>query len=164
MITLLVINMMAVSRSTDYAARIVLFLATQEEGALVSIAEIATSRLLPVVRRIVSRLAEAGILRTARGGRGGVALSRSASEISLGDVLAAMEGSTCPSPCVEDAGNCPFGNSCPVRGAWAGAAEILDDYLHKIRFSELANDPGHREAHRKARPARRTSVESLSSS
>src|ERR1035437_6964823 len=119
MITLLVINMMSVSRSTDYAARIVLFLATQEEGALVSIAEIAASRLLPVpfVRRIVSRLTEAEILRTVRGVRGGVALARSASEISLGDVLAAMEGPTCPSPCVEDAGNCPFGKSCPVRGA-----------------------------------------------
>lgn len=154
--------MFHVVRSTDYAARIVLHLASQEDvEALASIAEIAATRDLPVpfVRRIVSQLAEAGILRTARGVGGGVALARPADSITLYDVVVAMEGPTCPSPCLDEAKGCPFAGTCPVRGVWNGAGQILDNHFRSVRFSDLANAPGHRQAHRKQRNSRGISKE-----
>jgi Rrf2 family protein len=136
--------MMAITRYTDYAARTVLHLACQESGTLVPIAEIAASRELPVpfVRRVV------------RGAAGGVSLGRPAAEISLQDVVVAMEGPVCPSPCVEAPQGCPFGSSCPVRGAWTSAAHLLEDHLRSIRFSDLAQAQEHGQAHRKLRGSR----------
>lgn len=154
--------MLNVTRSTDYAARIVLHLASQEDAdSLASIAGIAAMRDLPVpfVRRIVSRLAEAGILRTARGVGGGVALSRPAEQITLYDVVRAMEGPTCPSPCPSEDKGCPFVGTCPVRGVWDGAGQILDNHFRSVSFSDLANAPGHRQAHRKPRGKRGISRE-----
>ena len=147
---------MAITRYTDYAARTVLHLACQESGTLVPIAEIAASRELPVpfVRRVVSRLAQAGIVKTVRGAAGGVSLGRPATEITLQDIVVAMEGPACPSPCVEAPQGCPFGSSCPVRGAWTSAAHLLEDHLRSIRFSDLAQAQEHGQAHRKLRGSR----------
>jgi Rrf2 family protein len=158
LITSLVINMFAITRSTDYAARVVLHLASLENEGQDSIAAIAADRFLPVpfVRRIVSRLAKAGILRTSRGVGGGVALARPAEEINLHDVIEAMEGPSCPSPCLESDRNCPLSKSCPVRNVWSQTASLLDNHLRSVRFSDLARDPSHGEAHHRLRnPAHR---------
>lgn len=150
--------MLSVTRHTDYAVRIVLHLSALPEGRLLSIAEIALSRALPVpfVRRIVSLLAEEGVLRTVRGPGGGVALARPSSEITMLDVVTAMEGPLCPSPCIEKPAGCPFGKNCPARGVWTEAARVLENHLRSVRFSELAEAPGHRRAHAPAGAARST--------
>lgn len=143
--------MFAVARSTDYAVRVALHLACLEEGAKESIAGIARTRDLPVpfVRRIVSRLAEVGILRTSRGVGGGVSLARSASSVSLLDIVAAMEGPSCASPCLEDPRSCTQSGTCPVRGIWSSASAVLDNHLRSVLLSDLARDRKHRDAHRK---------------
>lgn len=152
-VTCLVTNMLSVSRSTDYAVRVVLHLATLEEGARESISGISRTRDLPVpfVRRIVSRLAEVGILRTVRGAGGGVALAREASRITLHDVVSAMEGPTCASPCLEEPGSCKLSGSCPVRGVWSSTGRILDNHLRSVHFADLARGHEHRRAHRNSR-------------
>jgi len=148
--------MIHVTRQTDYAVRIVLHLACQAEGAHVPIPEIAAQRHLPLpfVRRLVSSLVGAGILQTVRGSAGGVGLAKPASEISLLDVVVAIEGPICPSPCVEQPHGCPLGKSCPVRSVWTDAGRVLENHLHQTRFSALAGASGHREAHREVRSAR----------
>lgn len=153
LITSLVTYMFMVARSTDYATRVVLHLASLESQARDSISSIAAARHLPVpyVRRIVSRLAQAGILRTARGVGGGVSLARAAEEISLHDVVVAMEGPSCPSPCLDADRGCPLSGRCPVRNVWSQTAGLLDNHLRTIRFSDLAQDPVHRRAHRRTR-------------
>lgn len=151
--------MFTVTRFADYAARVVLHLTCLEEGALVSIPELAAARDLPVpfLRRVVSRLSEAGILRTVRGANGGVALGRSPDRISLHDVVEAMEGPSCASPCLESPKGCPFSAECPVRGMWASTTELLQNHLKSVRFSDLADADRHRAAHRRIRPVRKTS-------
>lgn len=144
-------SMFSVSRQTDYAVRIVLHLACQAVGARVSIASMAQERHLPVpfVRRIVSRLAEVGILETFRGVGGGVALARSPEQVTLQDVIEAMEGPSCPSPCLEEPRFCPLAATCPVRGVWTQAAKVLDTHLRSVRISDLAGGTGHVAAHRR---------------
>lgn len=143
--------MFSVPRQTDYAVRIVLHLACQDLDARVSIASMAKERHLPVafVRRIVSRLAEAGILATHRGVGGGVALARPAGEVTFQHIVAAMEGPSCPSPCSEDPKACPLSASCPVRGVWTEAARVLDTHLSSILISDLAGQSSHAAAHRR---------------
>lgn len=149
--------MIGIGRHTDYAARIVLHLACLEDGARVSIAEIAERRLLPApfVRRVIGRLVAAGIVRTARGAGGGVMLARPAARISLLDVLEAMEGGVVLNRCVDSPRACPLSASCPVNGAWTGITRQLEASLAAVRFDRLATGTeGHVTAH--GYPAART--------
>jgi Rrf2 family protein len=146
--------MMRIARQTDYAARLLLHLASLGEGASASIAEIAEQRQLPAafVRRMVAPLVAAGILRTSRGSHGGVQLGRPAAEISLGDLVRAMEGPILLNECVHTEGACPFEKGCPVQKAWTEVSDALDTHLSAICFDALVGgSAGHARAHAKLR-------------
>jgi Rrf2 family protein len=142
--------MFRIARQTDYAARLVLHLASLGEHASASIAEIAEQRLLPVpfVRRMVAGLVSAGILKTTRGSKGGVQLGRPSAEISLGDLVEAMEGPIALNECVHLPDACPFRRDCPVQKAWVGLSTSLTQQLAAIRFDTLVSaTDGHAAAH-----------------
>jgi Rrf2 family protein len=135
--------MQGIARHTDYAVRVVFHLAALGGGAKVQVKDIAGRRLMPApfVRRVVARLAAAGILRTVRGSGGGVRLARPASEISLLDVVRAMEGGIVLNRCVSDPGECPFSGNCAIHVAWADATRSVEERLGALAFSELAAPP-----------------------
>lgn len=132
--------MLGINRHTDYATRIVLHLATLDEGVHVTAADIAAQGLLPApfIRRVIAQLANAGIVRTIRGSRGGVTLARPASEISLLDILRAMEGGVVLNACVGAPHACTNSGLCPARIAWAGATRAMEDQLRSVHFADLA--------------------------
>lgn len=144
-------HLLGIRRETDYAVRTVLHLATLEEGASVQVRDVADQRLLPLsfVRRIVARLGAAGLLETTRGQGGGIRLARPAAEISMLDVVQAMEGEISLNPCVAEPHTCPLAEGCPAQRAWAGASALLEGHLASIRFDALAGtSPDHRVAHK----------------
>ena len=102
-------SVFSLGRQTDYAARIVLHLSCLEPGARVTAAQIAEMRLIPAafIKRIVSRLSAVGIVATMRGSKGGLALARKASEISLLEVVEAFEGPLSLNACVPEPGGVP---------------------------------------------------------
>src|ERR1035438_8352435 len=126
--------MIGISRQSDYAARLVLHLACLEPGARVSISEIAKTRLLPgaFTRRIVGCLVKAGILHTARGTGGGISLARPAAEISLLDILNAVEGGVVLNGCLEGGRPCVFHQGCLVQRAWGNATDLLKEHLATV--------------------------------
>lgn len=147
--------MLRIARQTDYAARLVLHLASLGEGASASIADIAHHRLLPVpfVRRMVARMVGAGLLRTTRGARGGVQLARSPAAISLGDVVQAMEGPISLNDCVRVPRTCPLVRRCPVQKVWTEVSDALAGQLASVRFDVLAAAAdGHASAHLRLEP------------
>jgi len=154
--------MIGIGRHTDYATRIILHLSMLGEGAQITAGEVAGKRLLPraFVRRIVRRLGAAGILRTSRGARGGISLARPASQISLFDIVQAMEGGLVLNSCVDNPDACPLAVVCPVQSAWAQITDQIGDSLKSVRFDHLArdnNNPGKTGvAFRKKRRARKT--------
>jgi Rrf2 family protein len=133
-------TMITIRRDTDYAVRVVLHLSMLGEGARITAEEVAAQRLLPraFVRRIIGRLGAAGLLRTVRGAGGGIALSRPASEVSLLDVVAAMEGGFALNCCVDDPKACPLTKDCPVRRSWITVSNQIAGSLGAIRFDHLA--------------------------
>lgn len=144
--------MLGISRQTDYAVRVVLHLACLAEGTQVSIAEISQSRSLPMpfVRRLIRPLVAKGILASARGSSGGLRLARKASDISLLEVVRAMEGEVALNHCVDGHKGCPLSAGCPVQSVWAGATLALERHLEGIHFGALAEGPhGHIVAHQR---------------
>lgn len=145
--------MLSIARHTDYAARIVIHLAALGDDSLVTLRTVAQARAMPLpfVRRLVGRLVKARILVTVRGISGGIRLARPAAEISLLDVVEAMEGSVRLNQCVDNAQACPLAVNCPVHCVWNSLNQRLRQNLASVRFHALARgDGGHVAAHLKA--------------
>lgn len=132
--------MITISRETDYAARVLLHLTLQEEGERTTAQQIASQRLIPraLVRRVVTRLAAAGLIVTTRGSDGGISLARPASEISLLELVEAMEGPMALNQCVVEPDICPLVPACNVHLAWVHAHDVIRSHLRGITFDELA--------------------------
>ena len=132
--------MLTVRRQCDYAARILLHLAMQPPGTHLMAREIARLRLMPpaLTRRVVAQLVAAGFLQSRRGKGGGFALARSPAEISLLEVVEAMDGPIALNRCTLDPQECPLMPQCSVHEAWVDARRLLRDYLNLLTFRELA--------------------------
>ncbi len=133
--------MITINRETDYAARVLLHLALQEPGSRVTAQQIAAQRVIPraLVRRVVSRLSAAGLVITTRGSEGGISLARPAAQISLLDVVEALEGPLALNICTIEPEVCPLIPVCTVHDAWVHARQLLRDTLAQITFDRLAN-------------------------
>ncbi|PTX94598.1 Rrf2 family transcriptional regulator [Opitutus sp. ER46] len=142
--------MLSIGRHTDYAARLVLHLASLGDDVQVTIREVAEERLLPMpfVRRIVGQLAQAGIVTAVRGAGGGIRLARPADKITLLDVVEALEGPVTLNRCVPGGEGCPLSERCPINCIWVGVNRQVRDNLAKARFDVLAHTPRHQQAHR----------------
>ncbi|HAX69914.1 MAG TPA: Rrf2 family transcriptional regulator [Anaerolineales bacterium] len=129
---------MQITRQADYAVRAVLHLARNNEQrtATSSIAE--EQRIPPsFLAKIISQLSIAGLLHTSRGARGGVTLARQPGEITLLEVIEAIDGPIQLNECVGENGSCSFDDSCPLRPVWCEAQEDLVRRLKGTNFADM---------------------------
>ena len=134
--------MIRINRQTDYAIRLILYLAQQEKGKRVSTTEVRKEMQIPpaLAQRIVADLARGEFILTYPGRDGGLVLARPTEEINLRQIVEHFEGRFFISDCLEDKGNCPFDNKCPVRFRWAKLQAQMVLELEQITFKELAQD------------------------
>ena len=94
---------MRLTSLADYAVVMMAAAARHPAGARLSATLLAeeTGVPLPTAQKLISRLAAAGLLATARGTGGGFRLARPAGEISLADIIEAVEGPIAMTSCVE---------------------------------------------------------------
>ena len=133
---------MQISRRADYGVRVILDLATNCRQERASTHEIAARQNIPspFLAKIISQLALAGLITTYRGAGGGVSLSRPSSEISLLNVIEALEGPIALNRCVTDPEGCPQNDRCPVHDVWIRAQAELIALLAATTFDQLARD------------------------
>jgi len=107
---------MQLTREADYAIRIVLELASRQNGVPTSTLEIARRRQVPrpILRKLVQRLVAARLVRSRRGAHGGLLLARPPSEITLLAVIEAAQGTIAINRCVLQPDSCPLRPTCPV--------------------------------------------------
>ncbi len=129
---------MQITRQADYAVRAVLYLAKNgDERAATS--QVAQEQNIPpsFLAKIISQLSIAGLLHTSRGARGGVTLAREAKDISLLEVVEAIDGPIQLNECVGEGGMCSFDKDCPLRPVWCEAQEELVAKLRAMNFAQL---------------------------
>ena len=105
---------MQITRQADYAVRAVYHLSQLEPGERAATSQIAEEQQIPpsFLAKIVSQLSIAGLLQTSRGARGGVSLAKSPEEISLLEVVEAIDGPILLNVCVTGNGkSCFFGEN-----------------------------------------------------
>lgn len=129
---------MQITRQADYAVRAMVYLAQIGPETRASTSQIAQEKQIPpsFLAKIVSQLSVAGLLQTSRGARGGVSLARSAGDISLLDVVEAIDGPILLNDCVAN-GTCSFTDSCPMKTVWCDAQKELVERLDNTTFAQF---------------------------
>jgi Rrf2 family protein len=135
---------MQITRQADYAMRAVLYLSELGSDRRAATSQIAQEKQIPpsFLAKIVSQLSVAGLLQTSRGARGGVSLARSPEDISLLEVVEAIDGPIQLNECVADGGVCVFGDSCALRPVFCDAQAELVARLEGTSFGKLAQPNG----------------------
>jgi Rrf2 family protein len=130
---------MQITRQADYAIRAVLHLARVGTGRRASTSQIALDQNIPpsFLAKIVSQLSVAGLLQTSRGARGGVSLARAPHDITLLEVIEAIDGPILLNECVADEANCTFSEDCPLRPVWCEAQAELVARLSSTHFGQF---------------------------
>jgi FeS assembly SUF system regulator len=129
------------SNLADYAVVIMSAAARMGDDARLSATILAakTGVPLPTTQKLLGRLAAAGLFRSARGGGGGFLLTRPAAEISLADVIEAVEGPIAMTSCVEGHPNhCALEGACQVRPHWGPVNNAIKGALSSVSLASLS--------------------------
>jgi Rrf2 family protein len=130
---------MQITRQADYAVRAVLYLARLEPTQRAATSQVAQEQRIPpsFLAKIISQLSIAGLLHTSRGARGGVTLAREPKDVTLLEVIEAIDGPILLNECVNGNGTCTFDDDCPLRPVWCEAQEELVSRLRGTNFQQL---------------------------
>lgn len=133
---------MRVTAKADYAVRAAVELAGAEEGSPRKMDEVAVAQAIPVsfLENILTQLRSAGIVRSQRGPDGGYWLSRPAAEITLAQIIRAVEG-----PLVGVRGQRPEevvyqGSAEPLQRVWIALRANLRAVLEQVTVADVAAD------------------------
>jgi len=87
---------------------------------------------------IVIPLRSAGLIRSIRGARGGYVLAREPKDISLRNIVEAVDGATCLVNCVKNPETCDRASTCPTRDLWTFLGNRINETLESVTLAQLA--------------------------
>jgi Rrf2 family protein len=137
---------MKISTRARYGIRALLDLALNDDKERVLLKDIAQRQeiSLPYLEHLITPLITKGIVRSARGSRGGISLRRRPEEIRLNEVVEILEGSIAPVECVDDPKICPRSETCVTRDLWDEMKRAMNDILN-ITLQDLVDKQKKRE-------------------
>lgn len=132
---------MRLNQATDYAFRIVLFLARQKPDSIIDARRISEAEQIPIryLLKTIRLLTHADIVRSYRGIKGGYQLAHPPAEITLKDVVEAVEGPITVNKCLMNAKECNKDATdwCPIHRALANVQRVTNEELAKYDFATL---------------------------
>ena len=134
---------MKLSTKGRYGLRALIDLALYSENETVSIASISARQNISesYLEQLIAKLRKAGLVTSVRGAGGGYKLAKPASEISVGDILRALEGSLkaveCPG---ERADGCEESSFCVTKYVWERMNASIQKTVDEIRLSDLIRE------------------------
>ena len=133
---------MQITRAADYAVRVLVHLASAPPGQKHPLNELAAATGVQesFLSKILQRLVHQGMLVSQRGSGGGFILNRAPEEISLLNVLEAIEGPTQLNHCVGESGQCSRKDWCGVHPTWERAQQALTEVLGGVSVAQLAEE------------------------
>ncbi len=134
---------MLFSKTCEYAIQALLYLAHKEhEGQPVLVREISDSLQIPhhFLNKVLQQLTRDRILVSLRGVSGGFRFGRHGSEITLGDIVRAIDGEQFLGECVLGFPECADDNPCPVHDQWMRVKTIVLDMMSTRSIAELSKE------------------------
>ena len=132
---------MRISAKADYAVRAVVELAAASDGTPVKAERVATAQGIPLnfLENILGELRHAGIVRSQRGAEGGFRLAKPADQVTVADVIRAVEG-----PLATVRGGPPEESEYPGAAAelprvWIAVRKSLRDVVERVTVADVAS-------------------------
>jgi Rrf2 family iron-sulfur cluster assembly transcriptional regulator len=131
------------TRGGEYAVRAMTYLARSPEGHVASLHDIGLAQDIPesFLAKILQSLVRSGLAVSQRGAHGGFALARPAVDITMRDVIEAVDGPISLNHCVLWPEDCSRSGDCEVHRAWLRAQSQLMDVLDSVTLRTLAPQP-----------------------
>lgn len=135
--------MLRVTKLTDYAT-VVLAVLAEAPQRVHRAAELAERAGLepPTVSKLLKPLARAGLVASFRGSNGGYRLARAAAEISLIEIVEAMEGRLGVTECSGEHSQCEHEARCGLRGHWRDINGVVADALRAVSLAQMLGRAG----------------------
>lgn len=128
------------SNSCEYGLRATLYLASLEPEGYVSIREISEELDIsfPFLTKIFQKLTKAGLMESLRGPKGGVALTKSSEQITLFEIVVAIDGQQLFTECVLGLPGCNSRKPCPIHERWAEERGRLENMFKRTTLADMA--------------------------
>ena len=132
---------MKLSTKTRYGTRLILDMAQHYGQGAIQLGEIANRQgiSLKYLEQIIRPLKQADFIKSFRGAKGGHILSKPPEEITVGEIVAVLEGGDTLIHCDKDPDECERVDSCLTRYVWQEAAMAMFQRLSTITFADLIN-------------------------
>lgn len=135
---------MKISTKGRYGLRALIDLARYSEIEPVSISSIAARQKISerYLEQLMTLLKKAGLIRSIRGAGGGYVLAKEMGEISVGDVLRALEGNLEPVECTgfDEEDSCEAAGGCVTKYVWQRINESINKTVNEISLKQLVEE------------------------
>jgi len=130
---------MRLSTRSRYGTRMMQDLAEHYDKGPTRLGEIAKRQDISVkyLEQLIIPLKQGSLIRSIRGPKGGHLLARPPKEISIGQIVTALEGGTELTGCIGDPSECGRSGSCLTRCIWKDVSKAIYDQLHSITLSSI---------------------------
>jgi len=131
--------MLRLSKMTDYAVVVMGRLASRPETRQ-SAAEVAEATGLPgaTVGQVLKALGAAGLVHGARGANGGYVLARRPQDITVAEIVTALDGPVAITDCVEGVHDpCAMSPSCLLQGSWNAVNAAIETALAQVTLADM---------------------------
>ena len=117
-------------------------MAMHKNHRVVLVSEIGQAQHIPIsyLAKVFRILAKTGVVRSFRGSKGGYSLVRSPDEITLAEVVEAMEGSVAMFQSMGERRGCKAGAECKIRETFQAARDRMYEVLEEVTFQDLVDD------------------------
>ena len=130
--------MLRVSKLTDYATVVMTCLVGAGDGVLSAQALAERAHLeVPTVSKLLKQLAQAELVASTRGINGGYRLARAPEQITIADIVTAMEGPIGMTECSAHAGTCGHEPHCGVRVNWQRINQAIAGALESVTLADM---------------------------
>jgi FeS assembly SUF system regulator len=131
--------MIKIGKLADYALLITDYLATANDS-LCTTEKISKATHLPIatVRKLLKKLVDARLVKSYRGINGGYSLSSSPNNISIADVIIAVEGPIAITECAASGERCSLSKECHLKSNWGILNKFFIDTLTNISIADMS--------------------------
>ena len=131
--------MLRISKMTDYAIMVMVELYASRGEVLSAHALAEYSHLeLPTVSKVLKLLVNTGLVDSYRGANGGYSLERNAQDISVAEIITAIEGPIAMTECSVEEGLCAQESICSLRGNWQRISVAVAKAMEGVSLAEMA--------------------------
>jgi Rrf2 family iron-sulfur cluster assembly transcriptional regulator len=128
-----------IKSDTDYAMRMLVYLAMNGDAGPVSAAVLVKRQKIPMdfAYKILQKLGRANIVKSFKGPKGGFCLAQESQQITLLDVTETVQGPLVIRPCILDDDACPMRPTCPITARLKQLQKGLRESIQNLTLAEI---------------------------